>query len=163
VLETDDVTGDCRVVNPGQGWSRLRWPVAVAVAVAVAVRGLQWSVVEINGASMMPLFRPGDRLVTIPAIRRLLAPGVIVIVENPHTAGHLVVKRLVRTTGDRAVVVGDAADHSTDSRTWGPIATSAIKRVAVCRWPHARSLLIGAASDVPLADHAWEAIRARRR
>ncbi|MEX0592879.1 MAG: S26 family signal peptidase [Nitriliruptoraceae bacterium] len=151
------------MVHPGQGWGRLRWLVAAAIAVALAVHGLRWSVVEINGTSMMPLFRPGDRLVTVPAIRRLLVPGAIVIVENPHTAGHLVVKRLVRITGDRAVVVGDAADHSTDSRTWGPIATSAIRRVALCRWPYIRSLLIGAATDVPLADHAWEAIRTRRR
>ena len=151
------------MADHGQGWGGLRWLLAAAIAVALAVRGLRWSVVEINGTSMMPLFRPGDRLVTIPAIRRLLVHGAVVIVENPHTPGHLVIKRLVRVTGNRAVVVGDEADHSTDSRTWGPIATSAIKRVAVCRWPYVRSLLIGAATDAPLADHAWEALRTRRR
>lgn len=134
----------------------------IAATATLAVRVLQWSIVEVSGPSMLPALRPGDRLLTIPAVRRLLSSGVLVIVEDPCQDGHLVIKRLVRLAGDRAVVIGDAPAVSTDSRHWGPIPIGKIHRVVVCRWPHVRSVLIGSAANRRLADHAWVALRTRR-
>lgn len=143
---------------------RLAAGVGSVVAVTMlCVSALRWSIVEVAGRSMLPTLRPGDRLVTTPAIRRLLRSGTLVVVEDPRQAGHLVVKRLARTTGDRAVVIGDSETDSTDSRHWGPVPIGTIHRIVLCRWPHVRSVLIGPAAGRHLADHAWVALRSGRR
>lgn len=138
-------------------------PLAAATAiVGLTVAALRWSVVEVAGHSMLPSLRPGDRLLTVPAVRRLLRCGALVIVEDPGQDGHLVIKRLVRLAGEQVTVVGDSADHSTDSRHWGPISRTRVRRVVVCRWPHVGSVLIGPGVDRIIIDHAWDAVTPRR-
>lgn len=135
---------------------------ATAAIVGLTIAGLRWSVVEVAGHSMLPSLRPGDRLLTVPAVRCLLRCGALVIVEDPGQDGHLVIKRLVRLAGDQVTVVGDSARHSTDSRHWGPIARARVRRVVVCRWPQVGSVLIGPGVDRIIADHAWDAVKRRR-
>ena len=93
------------------------------------------SLVAVRGPSMLPTLAPGTRLLTLPA--RLLPPtvGRIVVVEDPARPQHRVIKRVADLDRGTAVVLGDNPSASTDSRVWGPLPVSAIRRVALARWP----------------------------
>ncbi|MEX0952863.1 MAG: S26 family signal peptidase [Nitriliruptoraceae bacterium] len=112
------------------------------VALGAAGVGLRRRLVEVAGASMEPTLVAGEHLVTIPAIRRLLRVGRIVVLEEPDVADHLVVKRVTRVNGDRIEVQGDAGHRSTDSRDWGPVPVTSVRSVVVCRWPRVRDVLL---------------------
>lgn len=99
------------------------------------------SQVVVSGPSMEPSLWEGDRLLTIPASRWWLHEGQIVVVRDPMRDDHLVVKRLTAIDGNRVTVLGDAPDRSTDSRTWGPLHLTDVRRVAVARWPDLRTPL----------------------
>ncbi len=101
--------------------------------------------VEVVGGSMAPALLPGDRLVVVgrpfgpPAWPE---PGEVVAVRDPREPSRVLVKRVARL--DRATgtleVLGDATDHSSDSRDFGPVARSALVGRAVYRYaPPARS------------------------
>lgn len=91
--------------------------------------------VAIDGESMAPTLRAGDRaIVTTPrAFRR----GDVVVVEHPDRPGYEMVKRLVGVPGDtvrevtlpgaRYWVEGDFPQASTDSRSFGPVGRDALK------------------------------------
>jgi len=103
---------------------------AGALALAVLVRPLGRVVVE--GGSMRPALEPGDRLVLVR--RRRYRPGAVVAVTDPRD-GRLLVKRVAEVTADgRLVVLGDAPDASTDSRTFGPVPHSSVRGQAVHRY-----------------------------
>lgn len=112
------------------------------VALAGATVGVRHRLVEVAGPSMEPTLVAGERLVTVPALRRLVRVGRIVVLEEPDVPGHLVVKRVTGVNGDRVEVRGDAAHRSTDSRTWGPVPASAVRSVVVCRWPRVHDVLL---------------------
>ncbi len=116
--------------------------IVTLLALAAAAVGLRRRLVEVAGASMEPTLVAGERLVTIPAVRRLLRVDRIVVLEDPDVHGHLVVKRITRVNGDRVEVQGDAPHRSTDSRRWGPVAVSSVRSVVVARWPGVRDVLL---------------------
>ena len=111
-------------------------------AIALVALVLRRSLVEVRGPTMLPTLWEGDRLVTIPAHRAWLRRGQVVVLRDPADPSHLVIKRVTAVgSGDRVEVRGDEPDRSTDGRLWGPVPTSAIRRVAVTRWPQVLSPL----------------------
>jgi nickel-type superoxide dismutase maturation protease len=121
---------------------RLARRTAVAATLLwLVTAGVNRSLVRVAGPSMEPTLWPGDVLLTVPAA--LLRPrrGRVVVVEDPGSPGHQVIKR-VRSVDDTGIDVrGDAPDRSTDSRRWGRLPPSAVRRVVVARWPDLRTPL----------------------
>ena len=107
----------------------------------LGVLAVNRSLVEVRGGSMEPTLWPGDRLLTVPAPRWAVTPGRLVVVEDPAEAGHLVVKRVHAVDGDTVEVRGDATERSTDSRAWGALPSSAVRRLVLARWPDLRTPL----------------------
>jgi nickel-type superoxide dismutase maturation protease len=83
---------------------------------------------EVDGASMLPTFQPGDRLLLHR--RRPGAPlkvGALVAFDDPRPGEtRLLVKRVAAVAGNTVTVLGDNPAASTDSRTFGPIPLEAI-------------------------------------
>jgi nickel-type superoxide dismutase maturation protease len=101
-------------------------------------------VAEVNGPSMVPALRHGDRLlVWLRAPRRTPPIGAVVLVDLPERP--LSVKRLVAVDADgRIRVEGDNEFGSTDSRTLGSLPASALRGVAMARlWPRPRLIRRG--------------------
>jgi signal peptidase I len=115
--------------------------VGLTVALYVAVLAVNRSLVVVRGGSMEPTLWTGDRLVTLPAVPWLLRPGRLVVVGDPADPTHQVVKRLVDLDARTVDVRGDAADRSTDSRSWGRLPRSSVRRVVLARWPDLRTPL----------------------
>ncbi len=89
---------------------------------------------------MEPTLVPGDRLVVLTAPR--LRPGDIVAVPDPRHPRRLLVKRVMSVDRRQRLVTveGDNRDHSTDSRTFGPLPRSAVVGRVVYRYaPAARA------------------------
>ncbi|MHB1518276.1 MAG: nickel-type superoxide dismutase maturation protease [Acidimicrobiales bacterium] len=108
-----------------------------AIAVRTAAAGLGRVVVE--GTSMVPSLRPGDRLLVVrPSIdgRRGIRPGDVVAVRDPRQPTRVLVKRVSAVhRPQRAIdVAGDASDSSTDSRTFGSIPVALLVGRAVYRY-----------------------------
>ena len=122
---------------------RSRWGRGLAFAITcyLGVLGVNRSLVEVRGPSMEPALWPGDRLLTVPARAWRLRTGQVVVVADPADRHHEVVKRLTAIGRADVEVLGDAPDRSTDSRTWGRLPRSAVRRVAVARWPDLRTPL----------------------
>lgn len=104
---------------------------------------------------MVPALQPGDRLAALRLPRLLprwiryqfVRPGAVVVVRDPRGGGRILVKR-VATVGaggtEGVVVLGDAPGASTDSRTFGPVASTDVLAVAVYRYgPAGRSGALG--------------------
>lgn len=77
---------------------------------------------RVEGESMGPLLRPGDRLLVRPTPRRRLRPGDLVVVRDPRCRRRRMVKRLARRDGAAAWLLGDNPPASTDSRVFGWVA-----------------------------------------
>jgi nickel-type superoxide dismutase maturation protease len=89
-------------------------------------------VVSVEGPSMVPTFRHGDRLlVWLRAPRRTPRVGTVVLVQLPDRP--LSVKRLVAVEGDGIRVEGDNSFGSTDSRQLGALPATALRGVVVRR------------------------------
>ncbi len=101
--------------------------------------------VEVVGDSMEPALAAGDRLVVLRvpgASQPLPAPGEVVAVRDPREPSRVLVKRVasVDPSAGTLEVRGDAADASTDSRTFGPLTRSDLVGRAVYRYaPAGRS------------------------
>ncbi len=67
---------------------------------------------------MRPTLLPGDRVVAVRGWRA--APGSVVAVRDPRRPSRLLVKRVSGTGPGGATVLGDNAERSTDSRSFGP-------------------------------------------
>jgi nickel-type superoxide dismutase maturation protease len=115
--------------------------VATVAAGYLTVLAVNRSLVEVRGPSMRPALWEGERLFTVPARRGWLAPGQVVVVEDPTEPGHLVVKRLTAIGSGQVEVRGDDPAASTDSRIWGPLPLRDVRRIAVRRWPDVRTRL----------------------
>lgn len=85
---------------------------------------------------MLPTLAPGQLVVTIPAVvPGVVRRGSIVVVDDPRAEGRGMVKRVVRLGPDEAWVEGDNPSSSTDSRMFGSVPRSSIRRVVVARLP----------------------------
>ncbi len=115
----------------GRRWT---WPAVLFGCAGVAL-ALRRSLVEVRGPSMEPTLWPGDRLVTIPARVGWLRSGQVVVLEDPEDPSHRVIKRVVDVTVDHVEVRGDDPPRSTDGRRWGPVPRTAVRRIAITRWP----------------------------
>ena len=102
-----------------------------AARLLAAARGRPVRVV-VSGDSMLPRFRPGDRLVVLPVSR--VHDGDVVAVADPRAEGRLLVKRVHRAEADRVDVRGDNPPASTDSRHFGLLPTAAVRGRAVYRY-----------------------------
>jgi nickel-type superoxide dismutase maturation protease len=125
----------CRISHRGR--DRLA-VLVVAAGIVVLLRRVRRVTVE--GSSMEPTLAPGDRLVVAPAPR--LRPRDIVAVPDPRDPRRLLVKRVVSVDRHRRLVAveGDNRDHSTDSRTFGPLPRAAVVGRVVYRYaPAARA------------------------
>lgn len=91
----------------------------------------------VQGDSMLPGFRPGDRLLVVgPWAFR---PGQVVALPDPRD-GKMLLKRVHRLAGEYVDVRGDNAPFSTDSRHFGPVRRRDILGRVVLRYaPAARS------------------------
>lgn len=119
----------------------MRWPLLRAV---------------VSGDSMLPVLCPGDRVLVRRG--RALAWGALVVAEHPRRPKILVVKRLAGRPGDDVYGAPLGADDywlasdnllaaPDDSRSFGPVAASAIVGRVVLRYrPLARSRRKGTAS-----------------
>ena len=84
---------------------------------------------EVDGPSMEPAYRAGDRLLVnrLAYLRRHPAVGDIVVVRDPEREGRLLLKRIapapvgVRPGLARFWLLGDNAAESRDSRAFGPV------------------------------------------
>jgi nickel-type superoxide dismutase maturation protease len=93
--------------------------------------------VEVTGGSMAPSLLEGDRLVVVaPPWGTRVAPGDVVALPDPRAPGRLLVKRVAGVDRARATVDvrGDAAESSTDSRTFGPVPRASVVGRAVYRY-----------------------------
>jgi mitochondrial inner membrane protease subunit 1 len=99
--------------------------------------------IAVEGPSMSPTLLSGDWLLADPAAYAESPPvvGDLVLVPDPRQRSRLLVKRVaeVHDSGRSLLVTGDALDASTDSRTFGPVETSALEGRPWFRyWPIGR-------------------------
>ena len=90
---------------------------------------------------MYPTLRSGDWLLADPDAYAETAPvpGDLVLVPDPREPSRLLVKRVAEVHLGELFVVGDAPDASTDSRSFGPVAVSAVEGRPWFRyWPPGR-------------------------
>jgi nickel-type superoxide dismutase maturation protease len=97
--------------------------------------------VVVQGPSMVPTLRHGDRLVVwLRAARRTPPIGRLVLVNLPDRP--LAVKRLTAVSDDGQIrVEGDNEFASTDSRQLGWLPATFLDGIVLARyWPHPRRL-----------------------
>lgn len=139
-----------RAARRRRGWAPARAAVAAAGIAAVAMAALRRADafrLAVEGGSMAPALEPGDWLVVLGAAR--VGLGSIVVAEHPDRPGFELVKRVAglpgdvvegRTLGpDELWLVGDRAEASTDSRSFGAVPRACVRGVVAFRyWPAAR-------------------------
>src|SRR4051812_21913803 len=95
--------------------------------------------VAVHGDSMRPLLEPGDRLLVAWLPWRAPRPGDVVAVVDPRGGDRVLVKRVAAVDASGVTVLGDNAEASTDSRTFGPVDRSLVLGRALYRyWPEQR-------------------------
>ena len=95
-----------------------------ATVALVAVCTGQLRRVRVAGDSMLPAFRPGDRLLIGPPA--WVRGGTVVAVEDPRSPGRLMVKRVHAVGPTWVDVRGDNPQASTDSRQFGLLPRSGL-------------------------------------
>jgi signal peptidase I len=134
--------------------------IAATAAIAWAFLRFHPQRVIVEGSSMEPTLDPGDWAIAVaPAHFRV---GDVVVVEHPGRVGYEMVKRLVAgpggQVGERALgpdewwVQGDHPGVSTDSRSFGPVGSAALKaRIVAVYGPARRRRLVR--SSAPASGH----------
>ncbi len=139
-------------------FSSLARGAALGAGIATAQMARRWlDVVEVQGGSMAPALLPGDWLVIERRTYRRRSPqvGEIVLAPDPREPSRELIKRVARVD-DRAGTLelhGDAADASTDSRSFGSVPIGAVTWRAVGRyWPPERAGRISSSSSARRSD-----------
>ncbi|GGN75983.1 S26 family signal peptidase [Actinoplanes lobatus] len=117
-----------------------------AVLLAAVLAARRFLVVTVEGISMTPTLRPGDRLLARRISGAAVERGAIVVMRPDGHPGYYL-KRVAAVAGDpvpegipadaatvppRTVVLrGDNAHHSLDSRVWGCVPVERIVAVTV--------------------------------
>ena len=78
---------------------------------------------SIEGESMLPEFKPGDRVVVDTTVQP--KEGDVVVLRQPRE-DRLIVKRIAYLENGYYIVSGDNDTHSTDSRAFGRVARQQI-------------------------------------
>ena len=121
------------------------------IATAAVGIGLRRSLMRVRGLSMRPTLREGDLVLTVPlppvsgdgplhgaaweARRRLVRPGVMVVLSEPGAREHLIIKRVTAITPDGVEVVGDDPGWSIDSRTFGSVPHRDVRQIVLGKVP----------------------------
>ncbi len=118
-----------------------------ALPVAARVRrSWRWRVAVV-GDSMTPQLRPGEWLLVDPEgyAHRSPRAGELVVVPDPREEQRWLIKRVAAVAPDGDLfVVGDATEHSTDSRAFGAVPPGrVIGRPWARYWPLRRAGWIG--------------------
>jgi nickel-type superoxide dismutase maturation protease len=87
----------------------------------------------VTGRSMEPALRAGDWIV-VSSLSRPPRVGEIVLVRDPRDPENLMLKRVATVAGGACTVLGDRAEASTDSRTFGPVPLANVLARAVFRY-----------------------------
>jgi nickel-type superoxide dismutase maturation protease len=94
--------------------------------------------VEVAGLSMAPTLEPGDHILVWRT--GSVHPGDIVAASDPSRPGRAVLKRVVEAGPAGVFLLGDNAEHSTDSRQYGPVPITSVQGRAIYRYaPPARA------------------------
>ena len=88
--------------------------------------------VRVEGDSMLPTLRDGDRLVVRRTHR--IGPGAIVVAVDPRDRTRPLVKRVAAVGPQGVDLVGDNPAASTDSRAFGPLTPDMVRGRAVYRY-----------------------------
>jgi len=88
--------------------------------------------VRVEGDSMLPVLRDGDRLL-VRRTRRVRA-GDIAVAVDPRDGSRPLVKRVGAVSTDGVTMRGDNPAASTDSRAFGPLAPDMVRGRAVYRY-----------------------------
>lgn len=83
----------------------------------------------VDGTSMEPAFRPGDRVLVSRLAYRRRAPraGEVVVLRDPERRGHVLLKRIAKPPdavapgASHLYVLGDNTAESRDSRAFGTV------------------------------------------
>lgn len=153
---------------PPEPYHRARKQNPRAVIGGIAAAGtIAWAFIRfkpqrviVEGSSMEPTLDPGDWALAVVPPRFHI--GDVVVVEHPDRNGYEMVKRLVAGPGDRVKersldpdewwVQGDHRGGSTDSRSFGPVPSSALKaRIVAVYGPGRRRRLVR--STAPASRH----------
>nr|WP_277348217.1 nickel-type superoxide dismutase maturation protease [Streptomyces zingiberis] len=92
---------------------------------------LPYGLAEVAGLSMMPTFRPGDRLLV--RYGAPVRPGNVVVLRHPMRQDLLIVKRAARRRAGGWWVLGDNRDAESDSREFGAVPEELVLARALLR------------------------------
>lgn len=84
---------------------------------------------RVVGMSMLPTLRPGRLVVAVGMYRRLRPEDVVIIFHS----GLEKIKRVGGIRGSRLYLIGDNAQHSTDSKSFGWLDESVVRGRVI--WP----------------------------
>jgi len=87
--------------------------------------------VVVDGESMRPALEPGDRVLVVPLRARV---GDVIALRDPRARDRIIVKRVHAMIEGALDVRGDNAGASTDSRTFGVVAPTAVLGRVVYRY-----------------------------
>ena len=90
----------------------------------------------VEGESMAPAYRPGERLIVnkLAYVARAPRPGDVVVLRDPRQPSRHLLKRIVQVQNGGCWVLGDNPAASTDSRHFGPVPRTAIIGQVLCRY-----------------------------
>jgi inner membrane protease subunit 1 len=88
---------------------------------------------------MEPALHAGDWIVA-RSLSRPPRVGEIVIVRDPRDPENVMLKRVAAVADGTCTVVGDQPDHSTDSRTFGPVPLANVLARALFRYAPIRRI-----------------------